>query len=71
MMKKYLDHLCEEEAEKILKKRQEQAALREELKIGNAEIIHRKELEKEQERLLEEKVIQFQKDRAVSICFTF
>jgi len=65
-MKQYLNKLCEEEAEKISKKRQEQAVLRDELNVCNADILRRKELAKEQERLIEEKVIQFQEEKAVS-----
>lgn len=70
MMKKYLNKLCEEEAEKIQKKRHDQTALRNELNTGNADILRRKELAKEQEKLLEQKVIQFQQDKAVrfSLC---
>lgn len=65
MMKKYLNKLCEEEAEKIQKRRQEQVVLRDELNVCNAEILRRKELAKEQEKLLEQKVIQFQQEKAV------
>jgi len=68
-MKKYLDQLCEEEAVKIVKRRTEQTVLRGELNECNADIIRRKELSKEQERVLEEKVIQFQKDKAVRQAF--
>ena len=68
-MKQYLNKLCEEEAEKIAKKRQEQTVLRDELNVCNAEILRRKELAKEQEKLIEEKVIQFQQEKAVSCHF--
>ena len=47
-MQKYLDKLCEEEAEKLEKKREEQIQLREDLHKCNADIIRRKELNKEQ-----------------------
>jgi len=66
MMKKYLNKLCEEEADKLEKRRREQAVLRTELNTCNAEILRRKELTKEQERLLELKVLQFQQEKAVS-----
>ena len=65
-MKQYLNKLCEEEAEKISKKREEQAALRDELTTCNAEILRRRELAKEQEKLIDERVIQFQQEKAVS-----
>lgn len=65
MMKKYLNKLCEEEAEKLEKRRREQATLRSDLNTCNAEILRRKELAKEQEKLLEQKVLQFQQDKAV------
>jgi hypothetical protein len=64
MMKKYLNKLCEEEAEKIEKRRQEQSLLRNELNTCNAEILRRKELAKEQEKLIEQRVIQFQQEKA-------
>lgn len=66
LMKQYLNKLCEEEAEKIAKKRQEQAVLRDELNVCNAEILRRREVAKEQEKLIEQKVIQFQEEKAVS-----
>ena len=66
MMKQYLNKLCEEEAEKIGKKREEQAALREELNACNADILRRKEMAKEQEKIIEQRVIQFQEEKAVS-----
>ena len=51
LMQKYLDKLCEEEADKLDKKRDEQQNLREELNQCNADIIERKELQKEQEKI--------------------
>ena len=66
MMKKYLDSLCEEEAGKLEKRRQEQSALRDELNECNADILRRKELAKEQEKLIDQKVLQFQQEKAVS-----
>jgi len=66
MMKQYLNKLCEEEAEKISRRRQEQTALREELTVCNADILRRKELAKEQEKIIEQRVIQFQEEKAVS-----
>ena len=68
MMKQYLNKLCEEEAENIARKREEQAALRDELKTCNAEIVRRKELAKEQEKIIEQRVIQFQEEKAVCTC---
>ena len=66
MMKKYLNKLCEEEAEKLEKRRQEQAVLRDELNTCNADILRRKEIAKEQEKLTDQKVLQFQQEKAVS-----
>jgi len=65
-MKQYLNKLCEEEAEKIAKKHQEQAVLRDELNSCNAEMLRRREVAKEQEKLIEQKVMQFQEEKAVS-----
>ena len=65
VMKKYLDQLCEEEAEKVKRHLEQQTRLREELNKCNADLLRRKELSKEQERLLEAKVIEFQKEKAV------
>ena len=48
LMQKYLDKLCEEEAEKLEKKHEVQTKLREELNQCNSDIIRRKELNKEQ-----------------------
>lgn len=64
MMKKYLNKLCEEEATKIEKRRQEQALLRDELNVCNAEILRRKELAREQDKLIDERVLQFQQEKA-------
>jgi len=61
---KYLDKLCEEEAERLNKKRDEQQRLREELNRCNADIIQRKELTKEQEKLLDQKVLEYQEKKA-------
>ena len=66
LMQKYLDKLCEEEADKLDKKREEQHHLREELNQCNADIITRKELQKEQEKMIEAKVLEYQKAKAVS-----
>jgi len=65
-MKQYLNKLCEEEAEKIAKKRQEQAVLRDQLNVCNAEILRRREMAKEQEKIIDERVLQFQEEKAVS-----
>lgn len=64
MMQKYLDKLCEEEADKLDKRRTEQTHLREELNRCNDEILTRKELENEQNKLEELKVIEWQKNKA-------
>lgn len=64
LMQKYLDKLCEEEADKLDKRHAEQLQLREDLHKCNADIIKRKELSKEQEMMLEKKVLQYQKDKA-------
>jgi len=64
LMQKYLDKLCEEEADKLDKKRDEQQNLREELNQCNADIIERKELQKEQEKMIEAKVLEYQKSKA-------
>ena len=50
LMQKYLDKLCEEEADKLERKHEVQTKLREELNQCNADIIRRKELNKEQVR---------------------
>lgn len=64
IMKKYLNKLCEEEAEKIEKLRLEQEALRKELRTCNEDNLRRKELYKEQEKLIEQNVLKFQQDKA-------
>ena len=51
VMQKYLDKLCEEEAEKLEKRHAEQIQLREDLHKCNADIIRRKELSKEQVKM--------------------
>jgi len=61
---KYLDKLCVEEAERLDKKRDEQQRLREELNKCNADIIQRKELTKEQEKLLDQNVLEYQEKKA-------
>ena len=65
-MQKYLEKLFEEDADKMDRKRAEQIVLREDLNKCNADIIHRRELAKEQERMIEQKVVDFQKAKAVS-----
>ena len=64
VMQKYLDKLCEEDAEKLEKRHTEQMQLREDLNQCNADIIRRKELSKEQESMLEKKVLEYQKNKA-------
>ena len=65
LMQKYLDKLCEEEAEKVHKRQQEQKNLREDLNKCNAEILRRREVSKEQEKLIDEKIREFQQEKAV------
>jgi len=65
-MQVYLDKLCEEEAEKLDKRREEQNLLREELNQCNTDIIRRKALDQEQDKMLEAKVLEYQKAKAVS-----
>jgi predicted glycosyl hydrolase (DUF1957 family) len=67
VMQKYLDKLCEEEAEKIEKRHHEQKQLREDLNKCNAEILRRREVNKEQDKLIDEKIREFQRDKAVII----
>lgn len=67
VMQKYLDKLCEEEAEKIEKRHHEQNQLREDLNKCNAEILRRREVNKEQDKLIDEKIREFQRDKAVII----
>lgn len=63
-MQKYLDKLCEEEAEKLDRRHLEQTRLREELNQCNTDLVGRKQLAKEQERMIEAKVLEYQKDKA-------
>ena len=55
-MQKYLEKLFEEDADKLERKRAEQIGLREDLHKCNADIIRRKLLAKEQEKMIEQKV---------------
>merc|ERR1711976_28877 len=64
MMQKYLDKLCEEEADKLECRRAEQTRLREELNKCNDEIMARKELEAKHNKLEDLKVIEWQKNKA-------
>ena len=70
-MQVYLDKLCEEEAEKLDKRREEQQNLREELNQCNTEIVRRKALDIEQDKMIEAKVLDYQKSKAVSKKYTF
>jgi hypothetical protein len=63
-LKAYLDTLCEEEIDKLQKKKEYQAKLRTELNECNADILKRKEIQKEQERVMEQKVLEFQKAKS-------
>jgi len=64
LQQKYLDKLCEEEADRLNKRKQEQERLREELNQCNDEIIERREVAKQQEKLLEQKVLEYQQQKA-------
>lgn len=66
MMLRYLDRLCEEEAAMRERQHQDKIRLRNELNQGNEEMLKRRELDAEQDRMIEESVQQFQKDKAVS-----
>ncbi|XP_013412315.1 cilia- and flagella-associated protein 45-like [Lingula anatina] len=63
-MQKYLRKLMEEDEQKLEKKHAEAAALREELNRANADMLQRKELQAEQEKLAELKVVEYQKQKA-------
>lgn len=65
-MQKYLEKLCEEEAEKLERKKEDQLVLRDELHRCNKEIQEQKAVEKEQEKLEDLKVIEWMKKKAVS-----
>lgn len=65
-MRKRLDRLCEEEEQKIRKHRMDQEQLREMLNRCNADLQHRRQLSKEEERLLERRAVEFQRQKAVS-----
>lgn len=66
MMLRYLDKLCEEEAEMRERQRQDKIRLRNELNQCNEDMLKRKELDAEQDKMIDESVLQFQKDKAVS-----
>ena len=57
LMQKYLDKLCEEEADKLDKRHAEQLQLREDLHKCNADIIKRKELSKEQVHVISQVIV--------------
>lgn len=63
-MQKYLEKLCAEEAEQLEKKREAASQLREDLNKANNAMLQRKEMAKEQERALDLKVLDFQKQKA-------
>lgn len=65
-MRKRLDQLCEEEEQRIHKHRREQERLREMLHQCNSDLQQRKQLSREQEKLLERRAIEFQRQKAVS-----
>ncbi|ESO08144.1 hypothetical protein HELRODRAFT_169882 [Helobdella robusta] len=64
IMQKYLDQLCEEEIEKIKKKKIEQLKLRTDLKNENENIIKRKEISKIEEQILDQQILEFQNAKA-------
>ena len=65
-MQQYLEKLVKEEAEKLAHRQSEQQDLREELNKCNSELVTRKKLDSEREHLLEEQVMEYQKQKAVS-----
>ena len=67
LMQKYLDKLCAEDMEKLQRRRTEQNRLYEELNSCNSDLLFRKEYVKEQERVLDQKVLAYQKAKAVSV----
>jgi hypothetical protein len=64
-MQRALHKLMEEERDKLVKKRSEQTVLREVLNRANDDMIKRKVQKKEQEKLLDLKVLEFQRQKAV------
>lgn len=66
-MRKYLDQLCEEEAEKIRRYRMDQETLRQTLNQCNADLMRKKEMSREQEKQLEQEILEYQKEKAVSV----
>ncbi|KAK2186709.1 hypothetical protein NP493_193g02032 [Ridgeia piscesae] len=64
LMQKYLDKLCAEDMEKLQRRRAEQNRLYEELNSCNSDLLFRKEYQKEQERVLDQKVLAYQKAKA-------
>jgi len=62
--KKYMDKLCEEEEERLNMEREESQRFREELNKCTTAIMHRKQLTENEEKLLEEKVMQYQQEKA-------
>ncbi|KAK6173521.1 hypothetical protein SNE40_016954 [Patella caerulea] len=63
-MQKYIEKLMIEDHVSLEKKKQEQSALREELNKANDEILRRKITKKDQEKMEEIKVIEYQKKKA-------
>lgn len=64
MMQKYLEKLFEEDAQKMENKHENQLKLRDDLAKFNADLLRRRELQKEQEKMMEMKVVEFQKAKA-------
>lgn len=64
-MQKYLDHLHQEEADKLRARKKEQQRLRTHLKTESEENSKRKEALKNQERILDQQVMEFQRSKEV------
>ncbi|CAH1796262.1 unnamed protein product [Owenia fusiformis] len=63
-MQKYLERLMEEDRQKLDKKAAEQTELREQLNAANDDILRRREVKKEQEKMVEQKVLEYQRQKA-------
>lgn len=63
-MQKYLERLMEEDRDKLEKKAAEQTDLREQLNHANSDILRRRDIKKEQEKMIEKKVLEYQQQKA-------
>lgn len=63
-MQRYVEKLMEEDQAAVEKKHDEQIKLREELNKANRDILRRKDIKKEQEKMEEHKVLEYQKKKA-------